>query len=175
MWAIAGNALENLSMQQLVDCSGNGNEGCNGGNPPWTYPYIVKHGLDRYSCYPYKGVTGQCHFKHDCVAAHISGWGYISTTDNEAYMMDWTYQYGPPSVCVDAQTWQFYTSGVITSNCGVEIDHCVQITGWNTIDGILAWTVRNSWGEDWGEAGYLYVEYGQNLCAIGDECTSSTI
>jgi len=175
MWAIAGGSLENLSMQQLVDCAGNGDEGCNGGNPPWTYPYIETHGLDTESCYPYTGVTGSCHYSSGCVGAKIANWGYVTTTDNEAYMMDWIYQYGPPSVCVDATEWQYYTGGIITGNCGNTIDHCVQVTGWATIDGVTAWIVRNSWGTDWGYSGYLYIEVGGDICDIGNEVSSSVI
>jgi len=175
MWAIAGKGLENLSMQQLVDCAGNGNEGCNGGNPPWTYPYVEEYGMDTYSCYPYDGVTGSCKYNSGCIGARISNWGYITTTDDESYMMEWLYQYGPPSVCVDASEWQYYTGGIITGNCGNTIDHCVQVTGWATIDGIVAWIVRNSWGTDWGYDGYLYIEVGGDICDIGNEVTSSVI
>jgi len=175
MWAIAGGGLKSLSMQQLVDCAGNGDGGCNGGNPPWTYPYVEAKGLDDYSCYPYTGTTDACAYKSTCIGAKISNWGYITTTDNEGYMMDWIYQYGPPSVCVDAQYWQYYTGGIITANCGTTIDHCVQITGWATIDGIMAWVVRNSWGTSFGYGGYLYIEIGGDICEIGNEVTSSVI
>jgi len=175
MWAIAGGGLENLSMQQLVDCAGNGDEGCNGGNPPWTYPYVEQYGIDTFSCYPYDGVTGSCSYNKNCVGATISNWGYITTTDNEEYMMDWIYAYGPPSVCVDAESWQYYTGGIITGNCGNTIDHCVQVTGWTTSNGITAWIVRNSWGTDWGYSGYLYIEVGGDICDIGNEVSSSVI
>ena len=39
----------------------------------------------------------------------------------------------PMSVCVDAELWQTYVSGVITasSGCGTTIDHAVQATGYN--------------------------------------------
>ena len=50
----------------------------------------------------------------------------------------------PLSICVDAVTWQTYTSGIITKNCGTALDHCVQLTGWNTQGGIDYWIVRNS-------------------------------
>jgi C1A family cysteine protease len=31
--------------------------------------------------------------------------------------------------------------------------------------------IRNSWGADWGEDGYVYVERGYNLCGVSDEVT----
>jgi len=176
MWARAGHGLTNLAMQQLVDCDHDGDHGCGGGNPPNAYTYLIQTGgQDSYSYYPYTGQDGGCRFSPSAVAARIRSWGYITTSDNENAMGEWTYQNGPPSVCVDAQYWQYYNGGVITTNCGVSMDHCVQITGWATVGGIPAWTVRNSWGTNWGYGGYLYVMRGANVCLIGSEVTSSVI
>jgi len=75
---------------------------------------------------------------------------------------------GPVSVCVDASTWQNYQGGVLTS-CSDQIDHCVQLTGYyNWGQGNAYWNVRNSWGADWGENGYIWIAVGQDLCGIAD-------
>lgn len=76
-------------------------------------------------------------------------------------------------VCVDAEIWQTYTGGVITpaSNCGNSIDHCVQITGWQQMQGLNVWNVRNSWGSDWGENGFIYVQIGSDVCSIAEVVT----
>ena len=80
-------------------------------------------------------------------------------------------------------------SGIITKNCGTALDHCVQITGWNTQDNVEYWVVRNSWvrgayrpparhaaqGESWGNKGYIYVEMFKNLCGIAQEATTATL
>jgi len=155
-----------------------GNHGCEGGDPGWTYPYIIAQGgMDSYAAYPYVGVDQTCMFNPSAVAAQIGNWGYITTTDNENEIGAWMYQYGPPSICVDATLWQYYTGGVVTtqSNCGETIDHCVQLVGWTTVSGIPAWTVRNSWGTSWGYAGYIYLERGYDICAMGDAVSSSVI
>jgi len=177
MWALAGHALVSLSMQQLVDCSdAYGNEGCGGGNTVWTYPYVIAAGgIDSYNSYPYTAENGNCAFNPNSIAASISSWGYVVTHFDEPTMRAWTYQNGPPSICVDAQTWQFYNGGIIGPGCGQEIDHCVQLVGWETINGTPVWIVRNSWGTDWGYSGFLYVSRAANYCAIGDEVTSSVI
>jgi cysteine peptidase B len=170
MWARAGHGLENLSMQQLVDCD-RASDGCGGGNPPNAFQYVIQQGgIDTYGAYPYAGRNQACHFNPSAVGARVSSWGYISTNDNEAAMLNWVANYGPPSACVDAQVWQYYRGGVITGGCGNSLDHCIQITGWATVSGIPAWVVRNSWGTGWGYAGYLYVQYGTNMCGIGQEC-----
>jgi C1A family cysteine protease len=173
MWAIAGHSLQSLAMQQLVDCD-TMSGGCGGGNPPNAYVYLIRTGgQESLSAYPYTAQDGPCQFNPQYVAAKIRTWGYVTTRDDENAMGQFTYQRGPPSVCVDAQYWQYYNGGVITRNCGYSMDHCVQITGWSTVEGIPAWNVRNSWGTDWGYNGYLYVMRGANVCLIGDEVTSS--
>jgi len=177
MWAIAGHGLTSLSMQQLVDCSGGyGNEGCNGGNTIWSYPYIMAAGgLDSYNSYPYVAEDENCMFNPSNIAASIANWGYITQNDNVPEMRKWMFQNGPPSICVDAETWQYYQGGVITGNCGNEIDHCVQLVGWGDISGVESWIIRNSWGTDWGYSGYLYVTRAGNVCDIGSEVTSAVI
>merc|ERR1711904_599062 len=80
-------------------------------------------------------------------------------------------QESPMSVCVDATLWQTYQGGVITasSGCGTTIDHAVQATGYNAEGNY--WIVRNSWGED----GFVFVEYGANVCGITDQATTVSV
>jgi cathepsin F len=180
MWALSGKTLVSLSMQQVVDCD-TVDDGCGGGNPPTAYEYVIKAGgLELYSDYPYDARNGKCKFDSSDIAVTINNWGYITKTDNETAMMAFTYTTGPPSVCVDASTWSSYTGGIIgkDSSCGRAIDHCVQIVGWSkdAVSGIPYWIVRNSWGADWGPyGGFLHVEIGYDVCAIGQEVTTSKI
>jgi len=84
---------------------------------------------------------------------------------------------GPLSICVDAESWQYYTGGIIVKGdgCGTSLDHCVMATGFVTGGSTPYWIVRNSWGTDWGLSGYLYVEMGQDVCGISQEATSSAV
>jgi len=177
MWAIAGHGLENLSMQQIVDCD-SADDGCNGGNPPTAYQYVMSAGgLEAYSSYPYIGIQSACRFNGQ-VAASIANWQWVTEDDNENAMQAFVYSTGPPSICVDATIWQYYNGGVITtaSGCGTSLDHCVQLTGWSQMSGMTVWNVRNSWGTTWGPyGGYLYIEAGYDVCGIGQECSSSII
>jgi len=178
MWAIAGHPLAQLSMQQIIDCD-RGDSGCNGGWPYSADGYVISAGgLEAYADYPFTGVNGQCRFKAADVVAKISGRTYVTQNDNETAMMGFTYSKGPPSICVDATIWQYYKSGVITtaSGCGTSLDHAVQLVGWNTVSGIDAWTVRNSWGTTWGAyGGYVYVERGHDVCGIGQVVSSAVV
>lgn len=88
--------------------------------------------------------------------------------------------YGPASVCVNAANWNTYTGGVMTSDsCGgyaySDLDHCVQLTGYNNQGSEPYWIVRNSWATNWGENGYIYLAYNDNTCGIADEATFVTI
>jgi len=173
MYALAGHTLRHLSVQQLVDCD-HADSGCGGGNPPNAYVYIERTGgMENWASYPYTAANGRCKFDSAHVFAKLANWGYVTSDDDEGYMAQWIYHNGPPSVCLDAQYWYLYTGGVITQNCGMQMDHCVQVTGWTSEWGIPAWTVRNSWGADWGYGGYLYIKMGGDVCLIGDEVTSS--
>jgi len=177
-WFLAGNPIPTLAPQQIVDCDlNNGDEGCNGGDTPTAYEYVIKAGgQDTESAYPYKGVDQTCAFKPAAVAAKITDWTYITKTKNETEMAAKLIVSGPLSICVDASSWQFYYGGVVNSLCGTALDHCVMITGFrDQVDWfgskIPIWNIRNSWGADWGENGYIWVARGSDLCGVAEEVT----
>jgi len=176
-WALAGNPLVSLSMQQIVDCD-TSDAGCNGGDPPTAYQYVMSAGgLESYADYPYTAKNGKCKFDATKIVATISNWQWVTQSKDEDAMQQFTYTTGPPSICVDATIWQTYQGGIITkaSGCGTALDHCVQITGWFQSGSMAVWNVRNSWGADWGQSGYIWVEKGYDICGIAMEVTSAII
>jgi len=73
----------------------------------------------------------------------------------------------PLSIAVAANdSWQSYSSGIVTiSACpDAQLNHAVQLTGY----GPGYWTVRNSWGANWGESGFIRLEKGDdtNTCGL---------
>jgi len=174
-WALAGNQLTGLSMQQVVSCDSN-DGGCNGGDPPTAYEYVIEAGgLEPYADYPYvsgEGETGSCQVNTGDILAHISSYTQIQS---EQQAQSYLTSNGPLSVCVDAESWQYYNGGIISSesDCGTSLDHCVMITGYGSESGMNYWWVRNSWGSDWGQSGYLQVESGADICGIAQEITSA--
>jgi len=182
-WFLAGHTLAELSMQEIVDCDqGRGDEGCNGGDLPTCFEFVIAQGgLESENAYPYTGEDGTCQFNPRQVVAKISNWTYVTnnaTGEDETKMAQALYAEGPLSVCVDATSWQFYIEGVLVDPffCGTDLDHCVLVTGFDEAEDYLfetvpIWNIRNSWGEDWGEDGYIRIERGENLCGVAEEVT----
>jgi len=185
-WYLAGNQMPLLSEQQLVSCD-KIDQGCNGGTPPTAYLSIkVTHGLDSEESYPYTsggGDNAACHFNSSSIAATLANWTYaiepcfaLCQHQDESALQKAIALHGPASICLNARPWQFYNKGVFTSTCAntlFDSDHCVQLIGYNA--GVNStqpyWIVRNSWGTDWGENGFIYVAIGSNLCGLANQPT----
>jgi cysteine peptidase B len=169
------NSIVQLSMEQIVDCDTAGqDQGCNGGFPTGAYQYVQSAGgLDSYANYPYTaegGNSGTCQSSSYKPVATVSSYSSING-ETGLYQQLSSASGGPVSVCVDASAWSSYTGGILTQ-CTDNVDHCVQATGYaNYGQSGSYWIVRNSWGTDWGEQGFIWVEIGQDLCAIGDYAT----
>jgi cathepsin L len=63
---------------------------------------------------------------------------------------------GPTAVSVAASAWQSYDHGVF-DGCGRDavIDHAVTLVGYGKENGDKYWTIKNSWGNSWGEKGNI--------------------
>ena len=166
-----------LSAQQITACDEYDN-GCGGGNTETAYKYAKNSdGMVQEKDYPYTAGHGGKHQK--CAKSDLTNpvidvkkYFTIGKTSNghasEAAMAKYVGSTGPLSICVDASKWQTYKGGVL-KNCGTRIDHCVQAVGIDTANGV--WKVRNSWNTDWGENGFIRLEYGVNSCGLTDDPT----
>jgi len=166
---LSGQGLPVLSPEQIVDCDTN-DGGCNGGDPRSAMNYLVSAGgQDTEESYPYTAGGGQP--QENCttgtIGATLSGPQDVSDGDESA-LQSFLQNNGPPSVCVDASSWPSYTGGVMT-DCGCQLDHCVQATGITSQFGTPAYAVRNSWNTDWGVEGFIYLAVGSNTCCIANE------
>eukprot|EP01116_Phalansterium_solitarium_P012993 TRINITY_DN297_c0_g2_i2.p1 TRINITY_DN297_c0_g2~~TRINITY_DN297_c0_g2_i2.p1 ORF type:complete len:396 (+),score=170.97 TRINITY_DN297_c0_g2_i2:78-1265(+) len=172
VWVLAGNKQAILSPQQIVDCD-TVDQGCNGGNPNTAYEYVMQAGGQEYEAdYPYQGEDGNCNFNAADVAATIKTWKYGTSNGDEKTMQANLVSVTPLSICVDAEPWQDYTSGVMTADqCGDSVDHCVQLVGYDSSASPPYWMVRNSWDTTWGVDGYIFLEMWQNTCALTSEVT----
>jgi len=171
---MAGHSVPNGSPQEIVDCD-TSDDGCNGGDPQEALQWVVNQGgLDTDSCYPYTAQDGQCASSQCTPNANLK----ISTVTpiaGEESAIYTALQGMPLSICCDAEPWQYYTGGILTAaQCGTSIDHAIQLTGYSPSQGGY-WIVRNSWGADWGENGFIWLQYGQNTCGITSEVTAASV
>lgn len=77
----------------------------------------------------------------------------------------------PVSVAIqaDQKVFQIYKSGIFDSaECGTALDHATNVVGWGTELGQDYWIMRNSWGNTWGESGYMRIAIrdGAGICGI---------
>merc|ERR1711966_485127 len=78
-------------------------------------------------------------------------------------------EYGPIECGIDASPILKYTGGIV-SEAGEQVDHVISIVGWGSEGSKEYWIVRNSWGEFWGEMGYIRVEKGNNALQLETQC-----
>ncbi|KAJ1441872.1 Peptidase C1A, papain C-terminal [Sesbania bispinosa] len=172
---ITTGKLVSLSEQELVDCVRGNSEGCNGGYMEDAFEFIVKKGgIASEAFYPYKDINRTCRVKKEIQhAARIKGYEKVPVNSEMALLKAVTNQ--PVSVYIDAgaggSAFQFYSSGILTGKCGTDLNHSVTVVGYGeTHDGTKYWLVKNSWGTDWGEEGYIRMKRDthakEGLCGI---------
>jgi len=167
--------LPSLSEQQLVDCSTKfGNQGCDGGLMIGAFEYIRQNGgIDTEKAYPYEAFDGKCRFKQEDVAATDYGFMYIRE-QNETDLTVAIATVGPIAVAIDASqdSFQFYDSGIYDEPAcsSTNLDHGVLAVGYGDDGGKHPtdyYIVKNSWGEGWGQDGYiLMLRNSKNQCGI---------
>jgi C1A family cysteine protease len=59
---------------------------------------------------------------------------------------------------------------------GAERTHSMAIVGYDLdgkdSDGVPYWIVKNSWGDWWGENGYIRIRFGTNACGMANYFSS---
>ncbi|CAN1123310.1 Senescence-specific cysteine protease SAG39 [Linum perenne] len=150
--------LVSLSEQELVDCDTKGeDQGCSGGLMDDAFKFIIQNkGLTTETKYPYDAADGTCNAnKEGSSAAKITGYEDVPA-NNEAALMN----------------------GIFTGECGTELDHGVTAVGYGESDGKKYWLVKNSWGAQWGEAGYIRMQKDvtakEGLCGIAMQASYPT-
>ncbi|EOA13695.1 hypothetical protein CARUB_v10026767mg [Capsella rubella] len=156
---ITKGELVSLSEQQLLDCDKE-NNGCGGGYMWNVFGYIIKtQGITTEDSYPYHASKQTCYSTRS-VAATIRAYEMVPQNDEEALLKAVSQQ--PVSVGLDGSGPAFkqYSGGIFDGEyCGTEQSHAVTIVGYGTSEeGIKYWLLKNSWGEQWGENGYMRIK-----------------
>lgn len=179
-WAISTGQLFNFSEQQLMDCSRRyGNMACNGGLMDKAFEYAIDNGMCKLEDVPYDAHSEYCTqtIKNCEKVGHFNNCFKIPA-NNERLLREAVYR-NPVAVSIEAdtKTFQFYKSGILDStNCGTELDHGVLAVGYGEEDGKKYWIVKNSWGSEWGENGYVRIgrsddEDSEGVCGIAKDAS----
>ena len=171
-YAIFKNKNIQASEQELVDCSGSyGNYGCNGGLMSTSFEYIKDHKISTEEDYTYTARDGQCKADKYKKKFTIKDHSKINPIDVTGLVKSLKKQ--PVSVAIEVQDDFFqYESGVYTnSHCGSSLNHAVLAVAYYTDVETPYFLVKNSWGEDWGEKGYvkMAVAKGSGTCGIAND------
>lgn len=82
---------------------------------------------------------------------------------NEEQMKEYLVKYGPLAIGINARMLQMYGKGVYNPrSCNNSINHAVLLVGYGvTAEGVKYWTIKNTWGENWGENGFFKIIRGE--------------
>ncbi|XP_068621695.1 uncharacterized protein [Battus philenor] len=171
-FAMKHSKLIPLSEQQLVDCWSPGG-GCQTGS----IPHLALDGIAEMGGfmssqdYPYITKQGSCMFKSDKVIVQVKR-GYTVTVQDEEDLKKLVHQNGPLAIALYAGgSFSSYRGRVFMPNerdcpANAKANHAVLLVGYGVEGGVPFWIIKNSYGQNWGEQGYMKLVRGKKACSI---------
>lgn len=156
--------LINLSEQSLLDCADK--LSCNGGDPNDVMEFVLYNGVaEEKDYFAYGFEKEECRFEPDKEAFKISAYFKLNT---EEEILEAIQRIGPVVVVLDGHYLRLYNEGILWDNklCR-ELNHAVTIVGFGTDEkGEDFYIAKNSWGESFGENGFVRFRRGINYCLL---------
>jgi len=160
-----GTGISYETSNPYLACSSESNEGiCPHVDTTCTAENIAK------TCSTFSSMGGKCVGLDSFPNATVAEYGSISGQDA---MQKEIFARGPIACGIDAAPILKYTSGIAT-DAGSQVDHVISVVGWGNDENVgQYWIIRNSWGEYWGEMGYIRVKFGSLL--VEQQCAWATL
>ncbi|XP_055373936.1 cathepsin O-like [Condylostylus longicornis] len=173
-----------LSVQQMIDCGGNFNRGCLGGDTCDLLKWLKTEKIQIFprKFYPESEISSTSNNEiRKC--KNITLPDYVKTGKVLQYTcLDFTgYEYeiinilahkGPLAASVNGLLWKNYLGGIIKYHCNGPSNHAIEIVGYDLSPPDPYYIVRNSWGIEFGNSGYAKIAFGQNVCNIASEIST---
>ena len=168
--------LKNFADQEVLDCTySESRDGCGGGSIKDGMKHVEKSGrLALTKNVWYSARDRKCDYAgkvpSNLHSAKVTGYRrYLIAGDKRLQDSIWT---SVPSVAIIVLDDFFQYSGGIYNGCPstkhIDVSHAVTAVGYDP----FSWKVKNSWGERWGEGGFVRMSRSRsNICRINDFIT----
>jgi len=163
------NGSVEISAQNIMNCNNEGKH-CSGGWIDKGLISITTHGYRTESEVPYVGRLLACGGASPLKISKIPSFAARLTSEVlvKSIMMKFQSSLGV-AVQAENQTWKSFRGGIFKatdSTCSnPNVNHAVTIVGWDESKG--SWKLRNSWGSNWGDQGYMWLEINRNFESPG--------
>ncbi|XP_063377530.1 procathepsin L-like [Cydia fagiglandana] len=173
-YALKHKQCLSFSEGQVLDCLGE-KWGCQGG---WMHEVMQelakkKEKLEKEPDYPYHDAKSTCKEDASKGVALVTGGTVIKIADEEE-LKNKLVNLGPLAVALNALDFYDYKGGILEPDkCkGKQLNHGVLLVGYGEENGKKFWIIKNSWGDGWGEKGYVRLLRGVNACVMGTSYTA---
>jgi len=170
-------AFSDFSEQQLLDCAygQHGANGCQGAANHAYFKWLNESNQDLLAeaTYPYKNEepaltcpTGLPSYDR---GAKVTNYG-VTYNGNEKSLKKLVVKHGAVVTSVAAIPMYQYKDGIFegcNATTNNTLNHAVAVVGYGTDQGVDYWLIKNSWGADWGENGYIRLQRGVGMCGVG--------
>jgi len=173
----------NLAIQYILNCGTSVAGSCHGGSASGAFQFAHDKGIPLDTCLQYEAVDNACSAINTCrnckppadpkncwamtnfTRVFVDQYSHVTGVPN---IMAEVATRGPVAVGIDATVLETYTGGIITKTSPASINHIVSIVGYGTDNSTKTdyWTVRNSWGQYWGELGHFRIVRNKNALGI---------
>lgn len=135
------------------------------------FAYAMLKGVTSEAKYPLSNETLEEGIEGFCLQEKgefkIRNYAYTSLRTYDCESLTNFVEKRPVTVAIAIDMYFFFYWYGILDNCGEELNHGVQLTGFEETSLTNFWMIKNSWGVWWGMQGYAYINrynrYG-NLC-----------